>query len=208
MWKAAVPSGTIADQLLVNGQRQTLARYPNAKPGEFMGGVTHWSDVQAHASVWPGGCVGAFIHGRHLANWGSAHSVVTGVDAVRKQLTHDGGRQVNQRPGFDGEALFIEGALGALDVPGEWFLDTKASTLWFMPPAGLVLATARIEVVRTPSLVRVVGTPGQAVHDIIFRGLRFEHAARTFMQTGEALLRGDWCIARQGALFIENAERV
>ena len=206
-WKTAVPAGTKADMLLMNGERQTLARYPNAKPNAYLGGVVKRTELAAEAFKWPDGGIGAYIHGRHGANWGSSHSVVTGMDDAKKTLITEGDWQVNQQPGHDAYG-FIENALGALDAPGEWFLDTKANELWLMPPTGVSLATAKIGLVSTFSLVRVVGAPEQPVHDVVFNGLHFNHTARTFMETKEPLLRSDWRIARQGALFIENAERV
>lgn len=206
-WKTAVPAGTTADRLLLNGEGQTLARYPNAKPDVTMGGVLKSSEIEAQALTWPDGCIGAYIHGMHKMEWGSAHSVVTGLGAAGTNLVTEGGWQVSQRPGH-GDKVFIENALGALDVPGEWYLDAKSNVLWIIPPTGVSLSTARIDIIRTSSLVRVVGGQEKAAHDIVFRGLHFKHTARTFMDTKEQLLRSDWCVARQGALFIENAERV
>jgi hypothetical protein len=34
----------------------------------------------------------------------------------------------------------------------------------------------------------------------------FRHAARTFMETREPLLRSDWAIHRGGAVFLNGAE--
>jgi hypothetical protein len=38
------------------------------------------------------------------------------------------------------------------------------------------------------------------------RGFIFRHAARTFMDTKEPLLRSDWTIYRGGAVFFNGAE--
>jgi hypothetical protein len=50
------------------------------------------------------------------------------------------------------------------------------------------------------------GEPGRPVRFITLKGLVFRHAARTFMDNREPLLRSDWTIYRGGAVFLTGTE--
>jgi hypothetical protein len=75
-----------------------------------------------------------------------------------------------------------------------------------MPPPGVDLKTAIIEVVRLRHLIEFNGTQAQPVKFITLRGLTLRHAARTFMETREPLMRSDWHIYRGGAVVFNGAE--
>jgi hypothetical protein len=96
--------------------------------------------------------------------------------------------------------------LEELDAPGEWFLDGKNDTLYFYPPAGMELDKATFEAVRLRHLVEFRGTAAKPVRFVTLRGLTFRHAARTFMDNREPLLRSDWTIYRGGAVFLTGTE--
>jgi len=93
-----------------------------------------------------------------------------------------------------------------LDAPGEWFLNSKAHTLYFYLPAGLDLKNAVVEATRLRTLVEFRGDEAHPVKWITLRGLIFRQAARTVMDTREPLLRSDWAIYRGGAIFFNGAE--
>ncbi|MBM4155420.1 MAG: signaling protein [Lentisphaerae bacterium] len=79
-----------------------------------------------------------------------------------------------------------------------------------MPPAAAAayLSTSVVEVVRLRHLVELRGSRAEPVRFVTFKGFVFRHAARTFMDTREPLLRSDWTIYRGGAVRIEGAEDV
>jgi len=203
--KAKAPAGLATDQLFVNGQRQHLARYPNFDPNvRIFNGyakdaisperVKRWADPR-----------GGFIHAMHRAMWGGMHYVITGKDADGN-LTSEGGWQNNRPAPMHPECRFVENILEELDAPGEWFLDSKTAVLYFYPPQDLDLAKATVEAVRLRHLVEVKGTEQRPVKFVTFRGLVFRHAARTFMDNKEPLLRSDWTTYRGGAVFVSGAE--
>jgi hypothetical protein len=203
--KARLPEGFTTDQLFVNGERQILARYPNFDPAiRIFNGyardaidperVARWSDPS-----------GGFIHAMHNALWGGMHYVITGKDAAG-QLLYTGGWQNNRPAGLHRDYRFVENIFEELDAPGEWFIDTKSSILYFYPPAGLELAKATVEAVRLRHLVEFQGPAQAPVKFVTLRGLIFRHAARTFMETKEPLLRSDWTIYRGGAVFFNGSE--
>lgn len=200
IWQAQVPSGLTLDQLFVNGERQNMARYPNFDPA-----VRHFHGYAAdafsreRATRWADP-LGAYLHAMHRHEWGDFHYIVTGKNADGT-LAYEGGWQNNRRLGMHDAYRMVENVFEELDAPGEWFHDAKTSTLYFFPPSGLDLKTAHIEVVRLRHLIELHGAK-----NVMLQGLAFRHAARTFMENKEPLLRSDWTTYRGGAIFYTNTE--
>jgi len=203
--QAKVPAGFTTDQLFVNGALQPMARYPNYDPNErhFNGyaadaispqRVARWADP-----------AGGFIHALHRAEWGGMHYRITGKGPDNK-LLYEGGWQNNRPMGMHNQYRMVENIFEELDAPGEWFLNAHTGTLYYYPPAGVDLAAARIEAVRLRHLVEFRGTAQAPVRCLTLQGLTFRHAARTFMDNREPLLRSDWTVYRGGALFYTGTE--
>ena len=203
--KTAVPAGFTSDQLFVNGRRQPMARYPNFDPN-----VRHFNGHAADA-ISPDRAArwqdprGGFIHAMHASEWGGLHYVITGKGPDNK-VTYEGGWQNNRPSGMHGRFRMVENIFEELDAPGEWFLDAKAGTLYFYPPADVDLSTATIEAVRLRHLVEFRGTAQAPVRFVTLKGLTFRHAARTFMDNKEPLVRSDWTTYRGGAVFYTGTE--
>ena len=207
VFKAKTPTGLHLDQLFVNGGRQHMARYPDYDPGK----TTHPYRGCAADAFAPGRAAkwadpaGGYIHAMHLRDWGGYHYLITGKND-KGEVTYEGGWQNNRPMGMSPNKRMVENIREELDAPGEWFHDRKADTIYFMPPAGMDLASATIEGVRLPNLVSFQGTKNKPVRFISFDGFVFRHTARTFMENKEPLLRSDWTIHRGGAAYFEGAE--
>jgi hypothetical protein len=202
---ARVPAGLRTDQLFVNGRRQTLARYPNYDPAAaYFNGWSPNAFSHERAARWKDPR-GGYIHAMHRNMWGDFHYAITGKDADGN-VTYEGGWQNNRRLGMHDKYRFVENIFEELDAPGEWFLDEKTSTLYFYPPAGIDLKTATVEAVRLRHLIEFRGGERAPVQWIRLRGLTLRHAARTFMENREPLLRSDWTIYRGGAILLTGAE--
>ena len=198
----ANPSGA---QLFVNGRRQHLARYPNFNPqAACLGGFAADAVSPQRAARWADPR-GGLIHAIHGHEWGGFHYRITGKDAGGK-LTYEGGWQNNRATGMHRERRFVENILEELDVPGEWFLDAAAHVLYFKPPVGLDVATARFELAGLRHLVELRGTQAAPVRFVILSGLTFTQTGRTLMETREPLLRSDWTIYRGGAALLAGTE--
>jgi len=202
--QARVPAGFATDQVFVNGQQQPMARYPNFNPNErYFNGWAKDAFSSQRAARWKDSA-GGFIHALHAAEWGSMHYLITGKGPDNKVI-YEGGWQ-NNRPMEMNDRRFVENIFEELDSPGEWFLDGKTSILYYYPSIGVDLAKATIEAVRLRHLIEFRGTEQSPVRFISFNGLTFRHAARTFMDTKEPLLRSDWRIYRGGAVFFNGTE--
>lgn len=203
--QAKVPVGTRTDQLFVNGQRQVLARYPNYDPAaHYLNGTSPAALSPDRVRTWSNP-QGGYIHALHPSLWGDMHFRITGKNA-QGQLTYEGGWQNNRPAPMHEQYRFVEGIFEELDSPGEWFLDEANRTLYYYPPAGTDLNKAVIEIVNLKHLVEFQGTLSAPVRWIDLKGFIFQHAARTFMETREPLLRSDWRIYRGGAVFLSGTE--
>ena len=205
IFQAKTPCGLTMDQLFVNGERQHMARYPNYDPkaAQFNGSA---ADAIAPERVarwqYP---AGGYIHAMHEALWGDMHWRIVGKKADGS-LEYNGGWQNNRPSPMHKAFRFVENIREELDVPGEWFHDAKSQTLYFIPPAGADMRSATVEVVRLSHLIEFNGTKDTPVKFITLRGLTFRHAARTFMENREPLLRTDWTVYRGGAVVFNGAE--
>jgi hypothetical protein len=193
------------DQLLLDGRLQHPARYPNFDPHapNFNGcaadaispeRINRW----AHPET-------AILNALHGSAWGGMHFQITGVDQQGQAILKGG--QQNNRPSAPHKTIrFVENVFEELDAPGEWYLDRQGGVLYFLPPEGLDLGKARIEVARLKHLVEIRGSQAKPVRLVTLSGLSFTHARRTFLEQYEPLLRSDWSIYRGGAVLLEGTE--
>lgn len=210
-----VPDGLLIDQLFINDQRQEMARFPNSIEGRNV--FDHWT--LSHSAVadpdndplssqkiaeWEDPS-GAYLHAMHRALWGGMHYRVKGKTGEGR-LDLEGGWQNNRPDRMHQTYRFIEHVYEELDVPGEWYHDKAGSLLYYYPRSGQDMEKAIVEVVILPHLLEFQGSPEKPVRHIHLEGLVFKHAARTFMENKEPLLRSDWTTYRGGAIFFNGAE--
>lgn len=205
IFRARVADGLTIDQLFVDGRQLPMARYPNWDPG-----VRHYQGYAADAispervARWKSPA-GGYLHAMHRHEWGGYHYRILGKDEDGG-LRMEGGWQNNRRLGMHDRYRMVENIFEELDVPGEWYHDSATGLLYLMPPEGVELSRARVEVVRLRHLIEIKGTVERPVRWVSLRGLTFQHAARTFMDNREPLLRSDWTIYRGGAVMFEGTE--
>lgn len=207
--KAQTEPGLVVDQLFVDGANQCMARYPNYDPtkkAEAYQGFAADAFSRERASRWANPA-GGYIHAMHRARWGGYHYRITGK-GPDGEVTYEGGWQNNRQMGMHKDYRMVENIFEELDAPGEWFHDVKQATLYYMPSPNVDLATAIVEVVRLNHLIEFRGTEAKPVRHITLKGFTIRHAARTFMETKEPLLRSDWTIYRGGSLLLTGTEDV
>ncbi|MEI6673738.1 MAG: PDZ domain-containing protein [Verrucomicrobiota bacterium] len=203
--KAEVPAGLNIEQLFINGNKQWMARYPNydANVHPYFGFAADAFSPQ-RAARWADPTNG-YMHAMHVAHWGGYSYRITGKKP-NGELTYEGGWQNNRQMGMHKQFRYVENIFEELDAPGEWFHDTKTSTLYYQPAAGVDLTKSSVEVVRLRTLIEFTGTRDKPVKGVTLSGFIYQHAARTFMETKEPLLRSDWTIYRGGALLFTGTE--
>lgn len=216
IYKAGIPSEVAAiDQLYVNGSNQRMARFPNAVEGKNVFDTwellhTKEPDIEndplnpERIASW-NNPQGAYVHAMHSALWGDMHWLVKGRKADGS-LELEGGWQNNRPSPMHPRYRIIENVFEELDAPQEWYFDKAEKTLYYYPEASTDLKNATIEVVRLKQLIVFDGTKENPVQFIEFNGFVFRHAARSFMENKEQLLRSDWTTYRGGAVQFNGAE--
>ncbi|MCX6225841.1 MAG: right-handed parallel beta-helix repeat-containing protein [Bacteroidia bacterium] len=212
---AEVPENTIIDQLYVNGLRQRMARFPNAIADKNVFDTWDLShsavDDPSNDPLTPGRIArwknpeGGYIHAMHAALWGDMHWIIKGKNADGT-LNFEGGWQNNRPSSMHPVYRMVENIFEELDAPGEWFFNARESRLYFMPEPGADLKTATVEIVRLRHLIEFTGSKENPVRSVHLKGFVFRHAARTFMDNKEPLLRSDWTVYRGGAVVFNGSE--
>ncbi|WP_411827513.1 PDZ domain-containing protein [Luteolibacter sp. AS25] len=209
IYQAKTPAGLKIDQVFIDGRNQRMARYPNydpAKKAEPYQGYSADAFSPERAKNWADPA-GGFIHAMHSKRWGGYHYLITGKDG-KGAVTYEGGWQNNRQMGMHKDYRMVENIFEELDAAGEWYHDAKTDTLYYKPEEGADLNAAKVEVVRLRQLVEFKGSESSPVKNITLQGFVVRHAARTFMDVKEPLLRSDWAIYRGGAYFLTGTEGV
>jgi hypothetical protein len=205
-------AGASFDQLFADDAPQILARYPNyqpAGPGVVFNGSTSQAAIQARAANWSASAHGyGYLHSMLNANWADQHQIIysVGSGGTLNLSAPVGNNRLSQ--GTNTSVQYVEGVLDELDAPGEWYLDTQKGILYFYPPASMNLNKTRFEGTTTESLIKIQGTEQNPVNNVRIDGLVFTKENYTFMKTKEPLLRSDWTIYRNGAVFLEGTNNV
>lgn len=212
---AKIRGNTTIDQLYINGIRQRMARFPNAVAGKKV--FDAW-ELNHNAKADPANDAlsperiarwknpaGGFIHAMHSSLWGDMHWIIKGKNADGT-LNYEGGWQNNRPSPMHPVYRIVENIFEELDAPGEWFFDASKHLLYYIPEPGTDLKTAKVEIVRLKHLIEFNGTKEEPVKSVQLEGFVFRHAARTFMDNKEPLLRSDWTVYRGGAIVYNGAE--
>ncbi len=215
IFKAKVSQDVIIDQLYVNGQRQRMARFPNAVDGKSV--FDTWDLLHTRKpdfandplnadriATWKNPD-GAFIHAMHTSLWGDMHWLVKGKKEDGS-LELEGGWQNNRPSPMHPRYRMAENVFEELDVPGEWFYNKNEQTLYYFPTSAQDISKTEIEIVKLKHLVELNGSKENPIKNINFDGFVFRHAARSFMENKEQLLRSDWTTYRGGAFVFNGAE--
>jgi len=228
IWKAAIPTGTVFHTLYEDGRRLHKARFPNLETdpdmpvalGRYLvsaDGTAVRTDKAAPPVKTPGWLqyppdddppaadlakVRLHVYGGGKCDWGREIRRVTSIDraARRIEFAQDTSRGIGA-----GARFFLEDAMGFLDAPGEFFVDTAAGVL-YLKPAGRGHPD-RLGITR-PVLSRMIQIRGRSrdacASDLAFDGLALEE---TDNSPPEAL----WAYTglTDGALvWLNNAARV
>ena len=215
IFEASIPADMVIDQLFINGERQRMARYPNAIPGRIIFDTWEVKPRIKTDSVnnplrpekiasWKNP-EGGFIHAMHTHLWGGMHYVINGKNADGTLKT-EGGWQNNRPSEMHTAYRFVENIFEELDAPSEWYYNKTQHKIYYMPQVGTNLKTAKVEVVRLRNLIEFVGSKDNPVQSVRLEGFVFRQASRTFMVNKEPLLRSDWTIYRGGAIYFNGAE--
>ncbi len=205
---ATIATNLKVDQLFLNGKRQVLARYPNFDSTKILDGFASDCLDSPRVSLWANPAEGpGYIRTLHDQQWGGNSFIITGKSGTTVDSKWVGDN--NRGSGKHATYRMVENIFEELDAPGEWYYRKTTGELFFYPPSGTDLTTATVELASQDELLRFVGTSSSRAQYITFKGVTFTHTYRTlFSKPYEPILRGDWAIARAGAVFMTNAENI
>ncbi|MDA9335855.1 right-handed parallel beta-helix repeat-containing protein [Flavobacteriaceae bacterium] len=209
IFQSKTPQDIQIDQVFINGLNQLMARYPNydaSKKTDAYQGYAADAFSKERAATW-NNPKGGYIHAMHSKEWGGYHYIITGKNKDG-DVTYEGGWQNNRQMGMHPEYRMVENIFEELDAVGEWFHDEDTQTLYYNPEESMDLNKATIEVVRLKQLIDFQGSLEKPVRHIVLQGFVVKHAARTFMETKEPMVRSDWTIFRGGAFMLTGTEDI
>ena len=203
--KSKIQGSKEIDMLFGDGRLLTMARFPNYDSTAVrFHGTSADATSPERVKGWKNP-EGGFLHAMHRDDWGDFHYRITGKDNDGN-LELEGGHQNNRPMGIHKDNRMVENIFEELDAPGEWYFDKTSKTLYYYPLPGEDPDRMTFEAARLKNLVSLKGSKNNPVRNVTLSGLAFRHAARTFMEEYEPLLRSDWTIYRGGAIFLEGTE--
>ena len=153
----------------------------------------------------------AVLHIFQGGYWGNLQWRIKAIDYQQRAIWFgEGGQQMGAKWDEDPAAIdpgcrfFVENVFEELDAPGEWYLDTAAGTLYYMPRPGVDLSSAVVEVPLLESVIRIVGAQDKPVSHVAFDGFRIAHTTSTYLSTYEVPSLSDWSIHRGAAVFLQG----
>jgi hypothetical protein len=173
IYRAAVPAGVDSRELFVNGVRADRARSaPN--PAGFSVTATGFSTTDPTYSNWTNTDQVEVVDN---SGWKQMRCPLAGISATAtggSALTVDPGCWQNNHTAvpdpsfpFNGAGLptlsgisWLENAYQLLGTPGQFYLDSRAGYLYYVPRPGENLATADVELPVAQQLLNLAGTPG------------------------------------------------
>jgi len=180
-------------QLYVEDTWATRARYPNLTNDATGEGYFIFSDTTYPFNIsastigsWAESSSCEFVY---IAHWCQHRGIideytVNGDTATITFTSPQGSYDTLYHPhSQDPSYYYFENSLSLLDAQGEWFLDTSASTLYYIPRDGENMATANVIAPNVEKLITITGTENANVHNIQFEGITFKHSNWTSPST-------------------------
>lgn len=173
IYRAPVPAGTKSRQLFVNGVRAVRARGA-LDPSGFTITDTGFTTTDAAYRSWGNPTAVEIVRRQE---WKHSRCPVTSIKASGSQseLTlaqpcfgikgtppykpYTFPNNGSGTPGLEGVS-WVENAYELLDEPGEFYLDSAAGYVYYIPRDGENLEVATTELPTTQTLVSMAGTPG------------------------------------------------
>lgn len=217
------------DQLFVDGKRQTMARRPDYKIDNrgvdtgYATGIEEpirpirkfvYDPLKFSPNCWMRP-QDAIIHIFQAHYWGNLQWRIRDIDyGSRTIILGEGGWQIGtlwyaERANYikPHSRFYIENVLEELDAPGEWYYDSEAGELYYKPDEGVDVDKAGyVAAGHLQELFIFKGKSEGSVKHINLQDLTIMHTARIFLEPYETRLRGDWAIARLGAIRFDGAE--
>lgn len=179
IYYAAIPKGTQSRNLYVNGSAANYARQTLEREYFHASNTTYSWNATGSQYDWLMDTVGiAGAELRALSSFTDRYAPIKAVGdqeliMVQECWHHQViGYDTFADPDVDG-GLFVQNALALLDEGGEFYLDSEAGRIYYMPLEGEDMSEAEAYLGIQEALIAISGTLDDPVHDIAFEGLNF-----------------------------------
>lgn len=178
IWKAAAPGAFATRQLYVDGKiavraRTSVSRSSVSFDGTGIGGVP--SSVASAAQP-------SRVEFHAIGSWTDRYAPVKSFSGGAATMVQPA--WANNMWGFDTisfsyrpSTTWFENAYEFLDSAGEWYQDTAAGALYYIPLPGQDMSKADVELPQLEHLLAVGGTLDAPAQDIVFQGLTFSYTS-------------------------------
>lgn len=184
MWSAPVSVRLRTRQIYVDGMRATLAS--GAVRGtviETKWGYRMFPDVMAG---WKDTSGAEFGYLASMGLWTNVLCPVASAKGYNVRMAQPcWNNSINRANNFVGwgnlpRPAYVENAYELLGKPGQFYLDDKSHTVYYVPRSGQDMTSADVEAPLLQSLLNGAGTAAAPIHDLVFSNLQFSYA--TWMQ--------------------------
>ena len=226
LWMARLPEVTFwnwtFDQLYVNGKRAIRAKTPNTgyfylkevtekvwvqgegrSPEKAQQIVSVDDDAAKELHALIGDQLGEVIMTVYH-NWNITKRHIDKFDTASNTIYTSGQGMKPWNPWKSGKRFILENYLGALDKPGEWFLDNNGM-LYYVPLPHEKIETSTFIAPVLKQLINIEGNPEERsfVENVTFKNLHFQHSADYLPKEGfepyQAAITIDAAIELNGA---------
>jgi hypothetical protein len=178
IWKASAPGAFATRQLYVDGKIAVRARTEVSRSSISMNG----NGIGGVPSAVAGAAQPDRLEFHAIGSWTDRYAPVQSFSGGSATMVQPA--WANNLWGFDTISVsyrpsttWFENAYEFLDSAGEWYLDTAAGALYYMPLAGQDMSKADVELPQLEYLLAVGGTLDAPAHDITFQGLTFSYTS-------------------------------
>lgn len=196
----------VCPELFLNGERMTLARWPNdgwahvaevveSGPAPWRNHASDETGTFAYEGERPSRWVDApavWVEGYWCFDWRSETIRVANIDPAKRHITLQVPHCYGLGSGNPGPRRWMAvNLLEELDTPGEYFIENSANELYFWPPAPMAGARIVLSLLEEPLL-----DISEAAH-VVFRGFTLESCAGTAVRVrGGEGVRFEACTVR------------
>ena len=207
IWAAKVPSGLRTRQIYVNGSRATPAS--GAVRGTVVETGSGYRMYPNPIASWPDAAGVDFGYLASLGLWTDAVCPVASVSGYDIKMAEPCWKNATQRTnnyvgwGNLSRPTFMENAYELLGKPGQFYLNSKTNTLYYVPRSGQNLndPNTDVEAPFLESLMAGAGTSQTPVQNLTFANLQFSFATwmRPSLPEGFAEIQANYTLTGTGA---------
>jgi len=190
IYSANVPAGTKSRNLYVNGKASNYARrkFANRKDITFTNISMKWTSPSYDWITNTQGIANGEV--RFINSFTDRYAPIKSVghqELIMKQnwwFNNNWGYDTVAKPNAD-FGVWVQNVLALLTEGGQFYLDSSAGKVYYMPLAGEDMATAETYLATLDTLVSVGGTYADPAHDISFQGISFVSFHEAFMRAAQ-----------------------